>query len=113
VDVHLPGYDYVALAKAALEGVAAALQQRTAVFVLRTRQSTTGGYLEIFPEAARKLLERFECFAVAPSEVGDVVAAIASGLLDGLRPRVLTIDHGSARLDNTMTAATLLAELGR
>lgn len=109
VNAHLPGYDYVALAKAVLESIAAAMPH---TFVLRTRQATTGGYVEIFPEHARRLLQRFDAFAVTPADVGDAVAAIASGFLDGLRGRVITIDRGSSRLDNTMTAATLLAEMG-
>jgi enoyl-[acyl-carrier-protein] reductase (NADH) len=113
---HFPRYDYVALSKAALEAVAALLSARpsndpTRMFVLRTAQSTTGGFAEIFPEAARRLLERFATFAVAPQQVGDAVVALASGHLDGLHGGVLTVDHGSGLLDNTMTAGALLAEV--
>jgi NAD(P)-dependent dehydrogenase (short-subunit alcohol dehydrogenase family) len=37
-----------------------------------------------------------------PSEVADVVLALCSGWLDGMRGQVLTVDHGSGFSDNLM-----------
>ena len=102
---HHPRYDYVALAKAALESLVR--EQAGAVFILRTRQSTTGGFEEVFGAKALAQLERFARFAVAADEVADVVLACASGLLDGLAGQPLQVDHGAAWLDNVLTAEGL------
>lgn len=103
---HHPRYDYVALAKAALEALVVE-ERDVAVFILRTRQSTTGGFAEVFGAETLAKLERFSRFAVAPEEVADAVLACASGLLDGLAGQPLQIDHGAAWLDNVLTAEGL------
>ena len=105
---HHPRYDYVALAKAALEALVREQAGRDAlVFILRTRQSTTGGFEEVFGDKALEQLERFAQFAVAPEEVADAVLACASGLLDGVAGQPLQVDHGAAWLDNVLTAEGL------
>ena len=104
---HHPRYDYVALAKAALESLAREQAQRSTVFILRTRQSTTGGFAEVFGERALALLERYARFAVAPEDVAAVVLACASGFLDGIAGQPVQIDHGAGWLDNVLTAEAL------
>ena len=105
---HHPRYDYVALAKAALEAlVREEAGGDVAVFILRTRQSTTGGFEEVFGAKALAQLERFAQFAVAPEEVADAVLACASGLVDGLSGQPLQVDHGAGWLDNVLTAEAL------
>lgn len=109
VTTHHPRYDYVALAKAALEAMAELPEvvRDGRVFVLRTRQSTTGGFAEIFGDHTLHLLQRYVRFAVQPAEVADAVLACASGHLDALHAQPLQIDHGAARLDNVLTAGGL------
>jgi NAD(P)-dependent dehydrogenase (short-subunit alcohol dehydrogenase family) len=109
VTTHHPRYDYVALAKAALEAMAARsdVARDARVFVVRTRQSTTGGFAEVFGERTLALLQRYARFAVQPAEIGDVVLACASGHLDALHGQPLQVDHGAAWLDNVLTAEGL------
>jgi len=110
---HYPDYDYVALSKAALESLAVSLAARVAgtgtrVFVLRTRHMTTEGFAEIFPEDARRLLDRFSSFALQPDDAGDAAIALVSGLMDGLHGQILSLDRGAEPLDNTMTVGPIL-----
>lgn len=112
---HYPGYDYVALSKAALESLVASLAPRLArdggsIFALRTRHITTRGLGEVFPDAASRLLERVDDFALRPEDAGDAVVAMASGLLDGLSGQVVVLDRGAAYLDNLMSVGPLLME---
>ncbi|MFO0722488.1 MAG: SDR family oxidoreductase [Myxococcota bacterium] len=114
-DHYYPGYDYVATSKAALEAMASILAERTRgtrtrVAVLRARQVDTGGYREIFPEAAQELIrQRFDRFSVSPEEVGAAVVALVSGLMDGIHGQVLTLDKGAAYQDNMVTQGPALA----
>ncbi len=109
VGTHHPGYDYVALAKAALEAMATApsLSADSHVFVLRTRQAETGGFTDIFGDEILATLQRYARFAVSPAEVGAAVLACASGYLDGASGQPLQVDHGAGRLDNVLTAGGL------
>ncbi len=109
VTVHHPNYDYVGLAKAALESLACdpALTAGTISFLIRCRHSLTGGFTEIFGEETIAMLRRYEAFAVQPSEVADVVLACASGYLDGVASQPIQVDHGAGRVDNVLTAGGL------
>jgi NAD(P)-dependent dehydrogenase (short-subunit alcohol dehydrogenase family) len=106
---HHPRYDYVALAKAALESLAGdpQLVGDARVFLMRTRQSTTGGFTDVFGDDTLATLRRFARFAVAPQDIGRAVLACASGYLDALHGQPLQIDHGAAWLDNVLTAQGL------
>jgi 3-oxoacyl-[acyl-carrier protein] reductase len=113
-DRHLPGYDYVALTKGALEGVIQFLDERhraegLRAFALRTRMVETDGYAEMFAGPVRTMLhDNFTRFAVSPQAFGLAAVALASGLLDGLSGGVLSVDRGSAIIDNTLTTASAL-----
>lgn len=109
VAVHHPGYDYVGLAKAAVEALAtdARLTQGSTAFVLRCRHALTGGFTEIFGEETLAVLRRYDAFAIQPSEVADVVLACASGYLDGVCDQPIQVDHGAGRVDNVLTAGGL------
>lgn len=105
--VHHPGYDYVALAKAALESLACERTDGPMTFLVRCRQAMTGGFTEVFGEETLALLRRYAAFAVHPDQVADVVLACASGFLDGVSRQPIQVDHGAGRVDNVLTAARL------
>lgn len=109
VAVHHPGYDYVGFAKAALEAIACdpSLTRESTTFLIRCRHALTGGFTEIFGAETLAVLQRYEAFAVQPSEVADVVLACASGYLDGVRNQPIQVDHGAGRVDNVLTAGGL------
>lgn len=111
-DAHYPQYDYVALVKASLEALARAENVRKGsghVFVLRSRQVATESFADMFPNAARALLdEAFADFEIAPESVGRAVLAFASGDLDGLAGQTLSLDRGAFFMDNTLTSAPML-----
>jgi len=107
--VHHPAYDYVGLAKAALESIACdpSLTTDITTFVVRCRHALTGGFTEVFGADTLAVLQRYEAFAVKPSELADVVLACASGYLDGVCDQPIQVDHGAGRVDNVLTAGGL------
>lgn len=110
VAVHHPNYDYVGIAKAALESIACdpVLTAGSTTFLIRCRHALTGGFTEIFGADTIAMLRRYEAFAVQPSEVGDVVLACASGYIDGVCDQPIQVDHGAGRVDNVLTAGGLV-----
>lgn len=109
-----PGYDYVAMAKAALESLVATLAPRVArdggrIFGLRTRQVDTASFEAMFePEVRTLLLSRLRYFLVEADEMGAAALALASGALDGLHGGVLSADRGAGFFDSFVAVAPLL-----
>ncbi len=106
VVTHHPGYDYVALAKAALEATARQLDLEgvTRTHVVRTRQALTGGFEDIFDAPTRATLERYRRFAVSAEQAASVVVACVCGQLDAIRSQPIQVDHGASWADNVLTA---------
>jgi NAD(P)-dependent dehydrogenase (short-subunit alcohol dehydrogenase family) len=108
-DEYAKGYDYVAASKSVLETLCRYLSYRLydediRINVLRSRsvmteslRATFGGDFEEF--AARFSTKRH---FISPDEVGDAALALCSGLMDGLRGQVLTVDRGTSFFDNLM-----------
>lgn len=114
-DHHYPLYDYVAIAKAALEAIArrlaVELRGEARVFILRARQISTQSFDEIFPSVSRRILaQAFSAFEIPPDAVGRAVVALCSGYLDGLNGNTLCIDNGTSFYDNVLTAGPMLLE---
>lgn len=115
-DSAYPGYDYVAVSKAALECLVRYLAVRleghgVVVNALRTRQVLTTGYREVFGAAGAFLNDRFPEFSIEPEEVGQAVIAMTSGLMDGYSGQVLTMDRGARLVDNLITLGPRLEGL--
>lgn len=114
-DHHYPGYDYVALAKAALEAItrklACDLRGEARVFILRARQVSTESFGAVFPLASQEILaQAFATFEISPGAVGNAAAALCSGYLDGLNGTTLCIDKGATFYDNVLSAGPQLLE---
>jgi len=114
-DHHYPGYDYVALSKAALESIthklAHDLRGEARVFILRARQVSTESFGAVFPQASQEILaQAFAAFEISPEAVGDAAAALCSGYLDGLNGTTICIDKGATFYDNVLSAGPQLLE---
>jgi len=114
-DHFYPGYHYVAMSKAALEALVAAVAPRVAaaggrIYGLRTRQVDTQSFHDVFPPEVRDvlMLSRLRFFVVEPEQMGDAAVALASGSLAGLHGDVLCADKGAAFFDNFIAVAPLL-----
>ena len=102
-------YDFAAAGKAVLETFVRYLAERfreepCRINAVRPRWVDT-------PSLSRTVGEGFADYARAlgprgilqqPEEVADVILALASGWLDGMRGQVLAVDHGTAFYDNLM-----------
>lgn len=111
-----PGYDYVAMAKSALESLVATLAPRVAggggrIYGLRTRQVNTASFEAMFDPAVREvLLSRLRYFLVDAAEMGEAALALALGELEGLHGDVLSADRGAGFFDSFVAVAPLLRE---
>jgi NAD(P)-dependent dehydrogenase (short-subunit alcohol dehydrogenase family) len=101
------GYDLVAASKAVLETLCRYLTYRlrhedVRINVLRSRAVRTEAFESVFGPELVPLAHRLgyqDCF-VQPDEVGRAALALCSGLLDGVRGQVITVDRGAAFFDD-------------
>ena len=107
-DSYAKGYDFVASAKAALETMCRYMSYQLYDEDIRINVVRAGAVRTMslrdtfgeFEEFARRFM-RDEHYIDA-KEVSNCVVALCSGLLDGMRGQVLTVDRGTAFLDNLM-----------
>jgi NAD(P)-dependent dehydrogenase (short-subunit alcohol dehydrogenase family) len=107
-DSYAKGYDFVASSKAAMETMCRYMSYRLydediRINVIRAGAVRTMSLRDTFgdfEEFARKFM-RDELYIDA-KEVSNCVVALCSGLLDGMRGQVLTVDRGQSFLDNFM-----------
>jgi NAD(P)-dependent dehydrogenase (short-subunit alcohol dehydrogenase family) len=107
-DSYAKGYDFVASSKAAMETMCRYMSYRLydediRINVIRAGAVRTMSLRDTFgdfEEFARKFM-RDELYIDA-KEVSNCVVALCSGLLDGMRGQVLTVDRGQSFLDNLM-----------
>lgn len=108
-DSYAVGYDFVAASKAAMETLCRYMSYRLfdediRINVLRSRNVRTPSFDETFGEELVAFAERFtrpEHFLPA-EEVAGAALALCSGLMDGVRGQVLTVDRGTTFFDNLM-----------
>lgn len=103
----IPGYEYVAAAKAAMETYCRYLSaelrdEDIRINIVRSNpvpteslRSTLGEEFEAF---GRKYFG--EDYFVTPDEVANATLALCSGLMDSVKGQVLLLDHGLALCDN-------------
>lgn len=106
-------YDFVAIAKAALETMCRYMNMRlrahgTRVNVVRSRLVRTESFDATFGPAFHAFLEELggfdDCYTT-PEELADVVLALGSGLLDAIGGQVIMADKGFQFFDNLMGIA--------
>lgn len=103
-----PGYLPVAVAKAALEALVAALARGgQRAFVLRTRHVLTRSVEQMFPGETGAVLTRFAEYGTSAELAAEAAVALGSGLCDGLSGQVLTVDRGAALLDHALHVVPL------
>jgi NAD(P)-dependent dehydrogenase (short-subunit alcohol dehydrogenase family) len=107
-DSYAKGYDFVACSKAVLETMCRYMNYRLydediRINVVRSRAVRTMSLRDTFgdfEEFARRFT-RPEHYIDA-KEVSNCVVALCSGLLDGMRGQVITVDRGTSFFDNLM-----------
>jgi NAD(P)-dependent dehydrogenase (short-subunit alcohol dehydrogenase family) len=109
VDQFSWGYDFMAASKAVMETLCRYLNYRLydedlRLNVVRTRSVRTESFRTAFGSDFEKFARRFtkEEHFVDPREVADAIVALCSGLMDGVRGQVLTVDRGTSFFDNLM-----------
>lgn len=109
VDQFSWGYDLLAASKAVMETLCRYLSYRLydedlRINVLRTRSVRTESFRSAFGGEFETFARRFtrdEHF-VDGREVAEAAVALCSGLMDGVRGQVLTVDRGTSFFDNLM-----------
>lgn len=109
VDQFSWGYDLMAASKAVMETLCRYLSYRlydedVRINVIRTRSVRTESFRSAFGSDFEAFARRFarEEHFVDPREVADATVALCSGLMDGVRGQVLTVDRGTSFFDNLM-----------
>ena len=118
-DQYAVAYDYVAASKAVMETLCKYLSYRLydediRINALRSRSVRTDSFNSTFGEGFEAFAKRFarEEHFLPAEEVADAALALCSGLCDGIRGQVLTVDRGTSFFDNFMRLYTERAEFG-
>jgi len=100
-------YDFVAAAKAMLETLCRYMSHRlrdenVSINIVRTRGVLTDSLDATFGAEMKAFVSRFVRPGdfIRAEEVADVVVALCSGLLDGMRGQTITVDRGTTFHDN-------------
>jgi enoyl-[acyl-carrier-protein] reductase (NADH) len=107
-DSYSKGYDFMASSKAVMETMCRYMSYRLydediRINVVRSRAVRTMSLRDTFgdfEEFARKFTR--EEHYIDATEVSNCVVALCSGLLDGMRGQVITVDRGTSFFDNLM-----------
>jgi enoyl-[acyl-carrier-protein] reductase (NADH) len=118
-DQYAKSYDFVAASKAVLETLVRYLSYRLydediRINVIRSRSVKTESLRSTFGSDFEEFAKRFtrENHFVPAEEVANAAVALCSGLLDGFRGQVLTVDRGTGFFDNFMRLYNEREELG-
>jgi NAD(P)-dependent dehydrogenase (short-subunit alcohol dehydrogenase family) len=113
------GYELMAASKAALEALCRYLSYRLydediRINVLRSRSVRTAAFAATFGEEFEAFASRFarESHWVSEEEVADAAIALCSGMMDGVRGQVVTVDRGTTFFDDLMRLYEEREELG-
>ena len=109
VDRYSPGYDFMAASKAVMETLCRYLSYRlepegVRINVVRASNVKTLALEDTFGREFTAFAGRFigPEHWLDPSEVGNVILALASGRLDGVSGQIITVDRGLTFFDNVM-----------
>ncbi len=109
-DTYNPGYEFVAASKAVLETLVRYASYRLRdenvnINVVRAAALDTQSTREMFGSELFDFLERLAPPGfkwLRPEEVASVIVALCSGLLDGVKGQILTVDQGMLFSDDLM-----------
>lgn len=115
-----PGYEFVAASKAVLETLVRYTSYRlrkedVRINVVRAAAVPTQSTRDMFGDELFRFLERLAPPGfqwLCEEDVAKVVLALCSGLLDGLRGQVITVDRGQLFSDNMMRIYAQREQLG-
>ena len=118
-DQYAKSYDFVAASKAVMETLVRYLSYRLydediRINVIRSRSVKTESLRSTFGSEFEEFAKKFtrESHFVPAEEVANAAVALCSGLLDGFRGQVLTVDRGTGFFDNFMRLYNEREELG-
>ena len=118
-DQYAKSYDFVAASKAVMETLVRYLSYRLydedlRINVIRSRSVKTESLRSTFGNEFEEFAKKFsrESHFVPAEEVANAAVALCSGLLDGFRGQVLTVDRGTGFFDNFMRIYNERQELG-
>ncbi len=117
-DSYNTGYDFAAYSKAVLETMCRYMSYRLfdediRINIVRSVAVRTAGWLRnyaAFEEWAQKIMR--EEHYISPEEIANVVLALCSGYMDGMRGQVITADRGISQFDNLIGLYTERGRLG-
>ncbi len=103
-------YDFVAMSKSILETMGKYMNYRlfkegSSVNLVRSRLVRTESFDATFGSEFHDFLERMGGFSdcyTTPEDIANVVLALGSGLLDGIRGQIISVDKGFEFFDNLM-----------
>ena len=109
MDLHLEGYEYVAVSKALMEVLCRYLVKHLQgedirINCIRTRNVETESALEMHGRDYPRFIKKYASanHFLQPDEVGNVMLAICSGMLDALSGQVINVDRGGPFSDTLM-----------
>jgi len=118
-DYFLPGYEYVAISKTAMEAWCRHLSNHFVdedvfINIIRANPVETQSLEATFgPDFAPFCKQYYgDEFFMTPQEVADAALGMCSGLMDSLRGQVLLLDRGISMDDNVVRLFRRRAELG-
>jgi enoyl-[acyl-carrier-protein] reductase (NADH) len=119
VDHYYQGYDYVALTKVVMEVFGRYLSKHLLnedirINMVRTRNVITESALAIHGEDYPDFVRKYsgEAHFVQAEEVGNVIFALCSGLLDAMAGQIITVDNGGSFSDGLMRVYHRREEFG-
>lgn len=119
-DAYNPGYEFVAASKAVLETLVKYTNYRlreedVRINVVRAAAVATQSTRDMFGDELFEFLERLAPPGfkwLCEEDVAKVVLALCSGMMDGVKGQVVTVDRGMLFSDNLMRLYAQRAELG-
>ena len=108
-DAFSVGYDFVATCKSVMETLCKYMNYRLfdediRINILRSRSVKTPSFDSTFGKEFSEFAKRFtrEEHFLPAEEVADAALALCSGMMDGVRGQILTVDRGTSFFDNLM-----------
>lgn len=110
---HIQNYDYVAASKAVLETLVKYISVRENININCVSPGfvNTEAFKLVFGEKVQDFLDQHSPDSVVPpTEIGNTVLSLCSGLMDGVNGQVILVDRGKMFSDNSLKWQKTLSE---